>query len=175
MAGSGKDDVQTALPSAWERRRRRLHIVDIENLVGPEHAAGDRFGFAHALSDYARTIDMGDDDPVMLGCHPGLVFVANEVLGARGQIFTGRGTDGADLALLDAVDPDFVVSRFHLVGLGSGDHIFAPLVRHLAAAAVPVTVVGRGGRISRELADAAAEVRILGDTPVTGDPTSSVA
>lgn len=152
-AGERPDD--WLLPDVWERRRRTLHIIDIENLVGTEHAEGDRHAFEHALADYSLAANMNPDDPVMLGCHPGLLFVAQQTLGRRGRILTGHGADGADRALLDAADPVFISNRFHLVSIGSGDHAFVPLTEHLINSGVRVTVVGRRGRTAAALTEAA--------------------
>ncbi len=139
----------------WERRQRTLHIIDIENLVGEEHALGDADTFQRVLVDYTEASGMRDDDPVMVGCHPGLVFVAQETLGQRGQIFARRGENGADLALLGAIDPPFIASRFHLVCLGSGDGIFTPVVFELIELGVLVTVIGRRDHTSGALSAAA--------------------
>lgn len=149
------------LPEQWERRKRTLHIVDIENLVGAEHQDGDRHAFEHALALYADAGNMRPEDQVLVGCHPGLVFTAQQILGSRGQIFTGAGTDGADKALLEASDAEFIASRYHLVCVGSGDHIFAGLVAELIERGVVVRVVARSGRLSKELASVANAVTLL--------------
>ncbi len=149
------------MPEQWERRKRCLHIVDIENLVGDEHEAGDRYAFEHALALYAEASGMRPEDQVLVGCHPGLVFTAQNILGSRGQIFTGAGADGADLALLEACDPDFIANRYHLVSIGSGDHIFAPLVVELIGRGARVKVVARSGRLSAELRQVANAVTML--------------
>ncbi len=149
------------LPATWERRKRSLHIVDIENLVGDTHQAGDRYDFEHALASYAAAATMRPQDQVLLGCHPGLIFTAQKILGSRGRIFTGAGADGADLALLRASDAQFIANRYHLVTIGSGDHIFAPLATELRELGIKLTVVARSRRLSGELADAADQVIYL--------------
>ncbi len=162
---SGTEDAE--LHDRWERRKRTLHIIDIENLVGDDHAIGNRYAFEHALAQYADIAGMRPDDPVIIGCHPGLVFVAQDILGHRGRIVTGRGEDGADLALLRTAHAEFIAGRFHLVSIGSGDHIFAELAAELTRDGVRVTVVGRSLRIAADLAAAAYEVRHL--DPVVTD------
>ncbi len=149
------------LPKQWERRKRTLHIVDIENLVGDDHHIGDRHSFEHALALYADASSMLPEDQVLVGCHPGLVFTAQQILGSRGQIFTGAGEDGADKALLDASDADFIASRYHLVSIGSGDHIFAPLAAELHSRNVIVRIVARSGRLSKDLETVAQTVTLL--------------
>ncbi len=150
-----------ALPQQWERRKRTLHIVDIENLVGDDHRSGDRHAFEHALALYAEASGMLPEDQVLVGCHPGLVFTAQQILGSRGRIFTGTGADGADKALLEASDADFIASRYHLVSIGSGDHIFAPLATELAERSVTVRIVARSGRLSNELKNTTSAVTLL--------------
>lgn len=164
---------QQRLPSAWERRTRTLHILDIENMVGEDHARGDGEQFRDALERYASVSGMLDNDPVMVGCHPGLAFVAQETLGHRGQIFARRGQDGGDTALLDALDVDFVAARFHMVSLGSGDHIFAPLVAELVGRGLLVTVIGTEGRTAEVLRRAASAFVPLPDPAETETETET--
>ncbi|MEE9416488.1 MAG: hypothetical protein V3V01_14485 [Acidimicrobiales bacterium] len=154
---------ENSFPSRWDRRRRTLHIIDIENLVGHDHALGDRFAFEHALASYAAASQMKAGDQVMVGCHPGLAFIAQNTLGSRGQIFTGQGTDGADEALLAAADVAFIARRYHLVSIGSGDHIFVELAGELLARGVQVMVVARPERLSGQLRDTVARVEFLDD------------
>lgn len=152
---------QNALPRQWERRKRTLHIVDIENLVGDDHRSGDRHAFEHALALYADAGSMLPEDQVLVGCHPGLVFTAQQILGSRGRIFTGAGADGADKALLEASDAEFIASRYHLVSIGSGDHIFTQLAAELIERGVTVRVVARSGRLSKELEEVAGTIALL--------------
>lgn len=160
----------------WERRQRTLHVLDIENLVGEEHALGDAETFQRVLADYTEASGMRDDDPVMVGCHPGLVFVAQETLGQRGQIFARRGENGADLALLSAIDIPFIANRFHLVSLGSGDGIFAPVVCELVEVGVLVTVIGRRDHTSGALQAAATDCILIepSDAVALGTPGKGI-
>jgi hypothetical protein len=57
------------------------------------------------------------------------------------QLVVGRGIDGADRALLAAVEPAFAASHYDRVLVASGDHAFAPLVAQLLERRVLVEVV----------------------------------
>jgi hypothetical protein len=63
----------------------------------------------------------------------------------------GHGLDGADLALLDDVDPDFVSAHYDRVVVGSGDHLFCSIVSTLRPLGLVVLVVARAESISRDL------------------------
>jgi len=168
----GQEPAPTIIHPRWERRHRSLHIIDIENLVGEEHARGDEETFQRVIQDYTAASGMREEDPVMVGCHPGLVFVAQRTLGQRGQIFARRGENGADLALLEALDPTFLASRFHLVTVGSGDHIFAPVIAELVELGVHVTVIGRQDHTSGLLVSEATRSVLLspeGDTAASAE------
>ena len=63
----------------------------------------------------------------------------------------GHGIDGADLALLDDIDPVFAASHYHRVVIGSGDHAFCALVSAVRPPGTAVLVVARPDAVSRDL------------------------
>jgi hypothetical protein len=58
-----------------------------------------------------------------------------------------EGKDGADDAIIDYLDVDYIASRFNHVYLGTGDHRMQPKVKELLAAGVKVTIVGRKNHV----------------------------
>lgn len=71
------------------------------------------------------------------------------------------GADGADLALLGAVDVDDVCARFTRVVIASGDGIFADLASALTDRGAEVVVIARQGSISNRLAESASRTVML--------------
>ena len=119
---------------------RTLHLIDVENLVGGVAAGVD--AVAAALDAYRRTIVVGPDDHVVLGTGSELAF-ASKAAWPGALLRIGKGIDGADRALLSALDPSFIASHYHRLVVGSGDHAFAPMVADLRARRVAVVVVVR--------------------------------
>ena len=75
------------------------------------------------------------------------------------KVLAGHGRDGADKALLEFADVRHIATRYDRVVVGSGDHIFAPLVSELMAAGVMVTVVAPSKSIAWALRLARPEIR----------------
>jgi hypothetical protein len=128
---------------------RTLHVIDIENLVGGSAAGPAAVG--PALSRYRAAVPVRVGDHAVIGAGPTLAVAAGLAwTGAR--LVLGHGIDGADRALLDAVDIDFVVRRYERVVVASGDHCFARLARALRARDLDVVIVTRDDRsLSRDL------------------------
>jgi hypothetical protein len=137
---------------------RRLHLVDIENLVGDPRPSLGQIRETHGR--YADRLAIGAlDQVVVASSHLTLV---NAALGWPHAHYRVRsGPDGADLALLDVLRHENIAGRFTDVAIGSGDHLFAEKAAHLAAQGVWVTVVSRRRGLSPQLAQAACEVIFL--------------
>jgi hypothetical protein len=137
---------------------RRLHLVDIENLVGdPRPSLGQ---VRQALGLYTSCLAFGAIDQVEVASSH--LTLLNAALGWPHAHYRVRsGPDGADLALLDVLRHENVSRRFTHVAIGSGDHLFADEVARLAALSVWVTVVSRRRNLSPRLALAAREVIFL--------------
>jgi len=137
---------------------RRLHLVDIENLVGDARPSLSKIHEAQIL--YADCLAFGAMDQVEVASSH--LTLLNAMLGWPHAHYRVRsGPDGADLALLDVLQHENVVNRFTQVAIGSGDHLFAEEAAHLAAQGVWVTVVSRRRSLSPRLALAAHEVVFL--------------
>lgn len=121
-------------------RGRTLHVIDVENLVGG--SAVDLDAVAPALAAYRRSVAVAEIDHVVLGTGPRLAFAA-KVAWPGAQLRVGRGVDGADRALLTALESRFVAARYGRVVVASGDHAFCGLVSSLRALGTAVVVVTR--------------------------------
>ncbi len=137
---------------------RRLHLIDIENLVGaPLPSLGQ---VRETLGLYTGRLAFDAMDQVeVASSHLALLNAALGWPNAHYRIQSGP--DGADLALLDVLRHENVDGRFTHVAIGSGDHLFAEDVARLAAHGVWVTVVSRRRGLSPWLAEAASEVIFL--------------
>jgi hypothetical protein len=154
------------------RRMRTLHVIDLENLArGTARSVGEFLDVVDRYRAVAR-IDTGD-----------LVEVAVDASAWRCVAFAlprswrvrfGYGRDGADRALLRAVDLGVVARRFDRVVIGSGDHAFVGLAESLAAAGRRVDVVSCRASLSRRLARAATVVVPL-PGPLDNPPPVAVA
>lgn len=147
------------------RRRRRhgtpgrtLHLIDIENLVRGSGATPAEV--AEALAGYRATVAVGPGDHVVIASGRRLLMAAGLAWpGAR--LLLGAGSDGADLALLDASLPAAVAAAYDRVVIGSGDGIFAARAAELRCAGLMVAVVSLGQSLAIDLRDNAGLVRRL--------------
>lgn len=146
---------------ASARRRfpaRRLHLIDIENLVGDARPSLNQV--RNALGLYIDCLAFGVMDQVEVASSH--LTLLNAALGwPHARYLVRSGPDGADLALLDVVRHENVAARFTHVAIASGDHIFAEAAARLAVQDVWVTVVTRRRSLSPQLALAAREVIFL--------------
>jgi hypothetical protein len=151
---------------------RTLHVIDLENLASGADKSADEF--LDVLDRYRSVMRIAPHD---------LVEVALDASAWRGVAFAlprgwrvrfGYGRDGADRALLRAVDLRVAVARFDRVVIGSGDGAFVGLVEGLTSAGRRVDVVSRPGSLSGCLARAATVVVPLPE-PIDRPPPVAVA
>jgi hypothetical protein len=135
--------------------QRRLHLIDIENLVGcPRPTTAEASACREAYNEHAT---VGPDDLVVVACNHGAAFAVG--LGWSGaRLLLRSGPDGADLALLDVIAHESVEDRFAAIVVASGDGCFANAVARLGGLGLDVTVVSTGRALSRRLALAAKHV-----------------
>ena len=142
-----------------DRRARTLHLVDIENLIGADPKTASIHDVHHAFAQFALTARQRVADLMIVACNPKLVVKVGNTLRGAGRIHPRKGHDGADLALLDAVDVDLWSQRFDRIVIGSGDHIFTETATCLRAAGLEVVVVGLDGHVSIDLRNSASSFR----------------
>jgi hypothetical protein len=144
-------------------RRRTLHLVDVDNLLGDPRQASPA-SVAATLAAYRRAVRVLPVDLVVVATNPGLALDVG--LAWPGPLLrAARGPDGADLALLadlaDLMAAGAFPGRLSRVVFGGGDHIYEPAARRLAAAGTQVVVVSRPGALARRLRESASRVVTL--------------
>ena len=130
---------------------RTLHVIDLENLVGGTDAGPDEL---RAAWDAYRGhgIRIAEDDHVVIATSSHVARVAWFALPATGmQRLVRDGQDGADLALVEAVDIDHAATRYGRMVIASGDHAFTDLALDARAHHMRVQLVIGRGQPSRQL------------------------
>lgn len=149
--------------------KRRLHLVDIENLIGcarPTTAEA-----AACRGAYQDCAGVRPGDLVVVACNHGAAGTVG--LSWRGaRLLLRSGPDGADLALLDVITNEAIEERFEAIVVASGDGLFAEAVARLGGLGLDVTVVSNHRALSRQLRLAARQV-VLFDAMLP--PASSAA
>ena len=139
---------------------RSLHLVDIENLMG-----GPSEGFMklwEAIQNYQATVHVGSSDKVYVGVNPGLAD-AVRFFWSESDILLGFGPDGADNVLIDETrDHEHVLENYERVVVGSGDGIFAEVVKYFSGYGMDVLVVSRDRSLSNRIRNVEeCEIRVL--------------
>jgi hypothetical protein len=129
---------------------RKLVLVDLENMlfgrhVGAEPNQSDRSAEILSLAQARRPGDM-----VIVGCNPHLAFLANDLF-TGAQIVTGKGKDGADQALIEAIDAQHVAGRYSELVIVSGDHAFCAIAHQVRVAGLAIRVVAPHAGLSTAL------------------------
>lgn len=117
---------------------RRLHLLDLENLLdGQVSAARVRT----LWQIYTDTFDLGPSDIVVAACAEKRAGEVLFALPPSVRVVLGHdGPDGADQALMDAIDAPHQAARFDQVIIGSRDHAFVPMATQFVAGGCPVTL-----------------------------------
>lgn len=143
---------------------RKIVLIDLENVLFGNHTEGgpDRSVEILDLAQARRP-----DDMLIVGCNPHLAFLADEHFhGAK--IVTRKGKDGADQALIEAIDTSHVAERYDELCIVSGDHAFCEIAYAARKAGLTVRVVAPHAGLSTAL-------RVYADTAVVlpeGDSTN---
>ena len=148
--------------SRCDRRRidtdRTLVLVDAENIASVALPSEGRC--TADRTELRRALRVRESDHVIVASsHRAATAVWWAWPAARRIVKSGP--DGADLALLGAVDIDDVSARFTRIVIASGDGIFADLAIQLAERGAEVIVIARQGSISRRLAESASRTMVL--------------
>lgn len=134
-------------PTRLTAAGRCFHLVDIENLAGGPHASV--YGATAHL--YRGVTRCGLNDLVVVGCDKSGTLAAADAFPGR-QVVVGTGPNGADRALLGAIDQRVLHDRFDTLVIGSGDHAFAFVAASARAAGLTTVAVVGEGQLSRALA-----------------------
>lgn len=128
---------------------RRLHLVDVENLVGGGHVTRNE---VERCSDaYERLDVVQPGDLVVVGCNPHEALAVGLGWRRPHRIVMAHGPDGADEALLRVIEAEEVHARFTELLVASGDGIFADAVRWLRGLGMRVTIVAPPTAVARRL------------------------
>ena len=150
--------VSTPIPDASSRH---LVLIDAENMAGtPSPATLDVVWLKAAL----RLVipDLEASQHIVACSHHAARVLAFAFPAARHLWRSGE--NGADHALLDVLENEYVDQRFGRVTLCSGDGIFAACVAWLGGADIDVTVIAQEGRLARRLELAARRTILLPNT-----------
>ena len=135
------------------RPARAFHLIDAENLAGaaPMQALDTRIGDLYRSVVHPQSEDLFG----VAADRTRLIDLATAFPGV--QTLIGHGPNGADNALIDAIDWDLLVRRFDTIYIGSGDHWFTGLAHHAHLLGLKVVVVSRAVALSRMLESRADE------------------
>ena len=148
-------------------QRRKLVLVDVENLCGCHPRLATPATYRFVMSELREALPVTDEDLVVVGVHPGAAFeVADAMPSAR--VVVRAGADGADTRLLEELsDEAFLARRFREVVVASGDHLFVDAVQRLNHHDVATTVAALPGQLAGALRLVAQRVVWLRRPPAT--------
>ena len=154
------------------RTIRTLHVIDLENLAAG--ADKSETEFLDVVDRYRSVARIAPEDVVEVAVDASAWSRVAFTLPPSWRVRFGYGRDGADRALLNAVDLRVAAGRFDRVVIGSGDSAFVGLATSVTGAGRRVDVVSRPASLSRRLARAATVVLPLPE-PVQSPPPVAVA
>lgn len=129
---------------------RKIVLIDLENMLFGDHEAPESPKRAMGKQIVTLAEARRPTDLLIVGCNPQLAFVAKDLF-PTARIVTGKGKDGADMALIDTIDPRHAASRFSELCIVSGDHAFTELAHEARLAGLAVRVVAPHAGLSTEL------------------------
>lgn len=153
---------------------RKIVLIDMENMLFGSHAEGNRVDRSVEILELAEA--RRPHDMLIVGCNPHLAFLASEHFpGAK--IVTGKGKDGADQALIDAIDASHAAGRYDELVIVSGDHAFCEVAHEARKVGLTVRVVAPHAGMSTALRVYADTAVILPEAPddTTEDATELAA
>lgn len=137
-----------ALPRTEEMLNRKVHLLDLENMVGAGHIREAEARLAREI--YLATAVVSANDHVIVGVSHHNAFVAKSVF-ADARVVVKSGFDGADLALQEVMAVENLHTRFGSAILVTGDGGFAHPVAALIGTGLKVGVIAPRGHLSRAL------------------------
>ena len=151
-------------PVGWQCQQPRTKIyVDLENACGgsgfvAQNQALVRKKIQMFTDQFASQVTYSVGPSALQDC-PNLVWDWGFA-----RFLPGRGLDGADLALLAAIQSDRFRANVDSLILVSGDHIFAEAVLELKSTGISTTVIAQSRSLSNQLRIAATRIHYLPDT-----------
>lgn len=138
---------------------RTLHLVDIENLSGGCDCSIQ--GVSETAIEYLNYFPSTEKNLYVLATSVNNALPCGIGWPTSAQHLMRSGENGADLALIEAYEPQEIALRFRRIVIGSGDGIFTELANKLTALGCHVTVVTRPECLSRRLSLAVQAVVFL--------------
>lgn len=156
--------------TGWQCNRTRVKIyVDLENACGGSHAI-----CAHQETIKQMVLGLRDQyaaqvtysvGPMALQSYPTLMWDWSFA-----RFIPGRGLDGADLALIGAIENEPFQENIDSLILVSGDHIFANQIKQLKEFGISTTVISLQGALSNQLRKVATSIQYLPENQTLAIP-----
>tara|TARA_Y100001936_G_C16035367_1_gene648222 strand:+ start:600 stop:1088 length:489 start_codon:yes stop_codon:yes gene_type:complete len=149
-----------------KHNERSLHLVDVENLL-QDPFCEDVGYIKMTISDYKAMSAWQVGDQVLVAANRRLCKTLAFLLQTWNcRLFTAEGPDGADLRLLKEGSQEKLLNQFDQLVVGSGDGIFADAVALSRKLGLKSVTVARSPGLSRKLAAASDEVRMMTSQPL---------
>ena len=129
--------------------KRSIHLIDIENLLGG--CAASPSVIAKVWHQYRRVACVTLHDQVFVGCSHFFARQAIFSIDSLARFYIRSGRNGAETALIDAIDPLWAARRFDRIVVASGDRAFLPWVTQVKQAGRSVELVTGAGTACRSL------------------------
>lgn len=135
---------------------RTFHIVGIENIAWDAPRSLDTQRCRDCWQAYREAVALQPEDGVLLGCCRATALCVGLGIPTGRQFVVGHnGPDGADQAILAAVDLDHIARRYQRVVIASGDAAFTWVAQALRERGLLVyNVTGTHASQSRRLREA---------------------
>lgn len=149
-----------------KQHERSLHLVDVENLL--QNPFCEDIGYIKmTISDYKIASGWQVGDQVLVAANRWLCkTLAFSLQTWNCRLFTAEGPDGADLRLLKEGSQEKLLNQFDQLVVGSGDGIFADAAALSRKLGLKSVTVSRSPNLSRKLAEASDEVRMMTSQPL---------
>lgn len=148
-------------PTGWQCRQKRVKVyVDLENACGGSLAVRENQEAIRQLilgfrDQYVAQVTFSVGPMALSNC-PNLIWDWSFA-----RFVPGRGLNGADLALLDAIENEPFQENIDSLILVSGDHIFADLIMQLEVFGISTTVISQRHALSSQLRKVASNIQYL--------------
>ena len=147
--------------TGWQCQRTSVKVyVDLENACGGSHAVCDNHESIRQMvlglkDQFAAQVTYSVGRTALLSC-PTLPWDWS-----FGRFILGRGIDGADLALIGAIENEPFEENIDSLILVSGDHIFADPIKQLEEFGISTTVISLRDALSSQLRKVASTIQYL--------------
>ena len=164
-----KYSVNFEAPVGWHSQAKRVKVyVDLENACGGSLMVRD---YQKCIRQSILDMRQCCTTQVTYSVGPNAISSCPELIWDWGfaRFLPARGVDGADLALLAAIQNEPFRVNFDSLVLISGDHIFTNEISHLNSIGISTTVIAQKLSLSNQLRRVAAKVQYLPEfnSPVT--------